>query len=301
MTQATKKIAPEKEKADKIAEKFEEKFAEDPLRFKALPGITTNWGPQRMVMLYQFVADPDGVQQEFADALGIDRSGVSRKANSMDWPKFEAELERLITMSPEEGIKHEALVHKTKATEKAVVKDRVKLVSREAFFDTLLKEAFLANQTVKVKPFVPTVLIKTPKNNRTAENVVLLLSDLHVGQEFDLEETGGINQYNMDVFYERAENLQKAVVEIIDIHSEAYKLPELHIFGLGDMVQGGNMNGEWGASSNSHTNVMKQAVIAGKTIAHMTLTRLPLPASSETTAAAARPRTATRLARTGTM
>lgn len=260
------KLIPEKEKADRLAEIFEQKFVEDPLRFKVLPGVSTNWGPEKMIMLYQFAADPDAIQQDFADALGIDRSGVSRKCNSMNWNKFEAMLEKLLAMSTEDAIKYEAEAFEKKAIDKTKVRDRSKLITKEAFYTNLMKNLLDASTTVKTKPFTPTVLVKTPKNKRTDEHIVLLLSDLHVGQEFFLQETGGINEYNLNIFRSRAQNLQKALVEIFDIHSEAYKIPELHILGLGDMVQGGNMNGEWGGATNSHTNVCQCSVIAAQTI-----------------------------------
>lgn len=264
--QPVKKLVPAKERADDLAAAFEEKFIEDPLRFKVLPGVSTNWGADRMVMLFQFASDPDSVQQDFADALGIDRSGVSRKCSSMDWIKFEDMLQKLIEMSPEDAIRCEAAEYERKAVQKAQAKERTKLITKEAFYNNLSKNLLAANKSVKVKPFPATVLVKTPKNNRTDEHIVLLLSDMHVGQEFFLQETGGINEYNLEIFRQRAQNLQKALVEIYDIHSEAYKIPELHILALGDMVQGGNANGEWGGATNSHTDVCECSMIAASTI-----------------------------------
>lgn len=261
-------VRPDKDIAADLAEKFEQAHAEDPLRFKALPGVTTNWNPTKMVMLYEFAADPAAVQQDFADSISIDRSGVSRKVHSMDWPEFEETLKKLIEMSPEDAIKFEAKAFEEKAVLKAAVKSRTKLISKEAFYSNLTK-SLVAAQSVKVKPFAPAIIVKNPKNKRTDEHLVLLLSDMHVGQEFYLEETGGINEYNLDIFHKRAENLQKALIEILEIHSEAYKIPELHILALGDMVQGGNANGEWGPSSNSHMDVCTCAVTAAKTISNM--------------------------------
>lgn len=270
IVQTKTKIPLDKEKVDSLAIVFEEKFKEDHLRFKALPGVTTNWGPERMVMLYQFAADKDAVQQDFADALGIDRSGVSRKCNSMNWNKFEEMLEKLCNMTKEDAIVHEAEVVAKKNQFKAEVKDRTKLITREAFFKNLTKVIADAQKILpSVKTFAPTVIEKKPKGPGTPEHVVLLLSDLHVGQEFTDDETGHINAYNMDLFYQRAEGLQKSVVEITNLHKRERPLPELHVFCLGDMVQGGKMNGEWGPASSAHTNVAKCAAIAGKVCGNM--------------------------------
>lgn len=269
MTTEVKQFGPTKEKADQLAAKFYKIFATDKLRFKALPGVTTNWSPEKLVVLYQFAADPEAIQQDVAETLNIDRSGVSRKTHGMDWPKFEKVLERLVNSSFEEAIKFEAAEHTKKVDSKNEVKLRTKLVSKESFFTSLETKLLEANKAVAVPAFAPTVIIKTPKNKRTAEHMVLLLSDLHVGEEFDREETGNINQYNKEIFLRRANNLQKAIPEILGIHSEAYSVPELHILCLGDMVQGGNANGEWGPANIGHMDVYEQATVAAKTVGNM--------------------------------
>jgi hypothetical protein len=73
----------------------------------------------------------------------------------------------------------------------------------------------------------------------------LILSDLHVGQHYTLEETGGISEYNIDVFKKRAENLKKATKDIVELHSKLYNMPNLHIFCIGDIVAGMNDAGNW--------------------------------------------------------
>lgn len=266
----TKQVfTPNKRRADTLAQTFERKFAEDPLRFNALPGITPNWGPAKMVMLYQFASDPEATQQDLADFLNIDRSGISRKCNSTDWAKFEQMLDKLVQMEKEEAIKFEAVAATKKLAVKEMVNDRKKLIKQESFYENLQNNILASAASIRVKPYPNVILRKTTKKDRTPEHIVLLLSDLHVGQEFTKEETGGINAYNLDIFHQRANNLQKALIEIADIHSNAYDLPELHIFGLGDNVQGGNQNGEWGAAYTGHISVYDQAIIAAQTTANM--------------------------------
>lgn len=265
----TKNFVPNKAKAAKLVRRFDKVFSEDKLRFSALPGATTNWSPEKLVLLYRFASDENQTQQDLADRLGVDRSGISRKCNSMDWEKFERTLEMLLNMSFEDAIKFEAERKQKSDIVKSAVRDRNKLIEKESFYSGLTKAIVEANKIIKIKTSEPTVLKRISKGKRTPEHMVLLLSDLHVGQEFDLQETGGINQYNLKVFNKRAATLKKSLVEIYDIHSESYRIPELHIFGLGDMVNGGNMNGEWGAASNSHMDVAKQAITAFQTIAEM--------------------------------
>lgn len=77
------------------------------------------------------------------------------------------------------------------------------------------------------------------------EDVGLLLSDLHIGEEYTYEDTSGISEYNINVFKKRLDNLKTAVADIVDMHSLMYKLPTLHIMCLGDIVAGMNAAGAW--------------------------------------------------------
>tara|TARA_B100000614_G_scaffold262909_1_gene300844 strand:+ start:361581 stop:362882 length:1302 start_codon:yes stop_codon:yes gene_type:complete len=97
-------------------------------------------------------------------------------------------------------------------------------------------------------PRAPLVKWK-PKNRKPSqhspEDIGLMLSDLHIGHEHSLEETGNLSQYNVDIFLQRLENLKHAVADIYELHSQLYKIPKLHIFSLGDVVDGMNEAGAW--------------------------------------------------------
>jgi hypothetical protein len=77
------------------------------------------------------------------------------------------------------------------------------------------------------------------------EDVGLLMSDIHIGHEHTLEETGGLSEYNMSKFRYRMNNLTLATKQIIDLHSRMYRLPRLHVMALGDIVAGMNAAGSW--------------------------------------------------------
>jgi hypothetical protein len=83
------------------------------------------------------------------------------------------------------------------------------------------------------------------KTHRGEEEVGLVLSDLHIGHSHSLDETGGLSQYNLDIFINRLHSLQKSVSDIYELHSSLYELPTLHIFCLGDIVDGSNAAGAW--------------------------------------------------------
>jgi len=91
----------------------------------------------------------------------------------------------------------------------------------------------------------PPCYVPSNKANRTSEDMGLIFSDLHVGHEHTMEETGNISEYNIDIFHKRLENLKKAITDIKELHSKLYKIPKLHIFALGDMVEGANTAGAW--------------------------------------------------------
>ena len=102
-------------------------------------------------------------------------------------------------------------------------------------------------KSVERLPKAPAIICKNSNKKQTnsPEDVGLLLSDLHVGHQHTLEETGGISEYSFDIFKKRMNNLQEAVVEIVDLHKKLYKLPKLHIFCAGDIVAGMNAAGAW--------------------------------------------------------
>lgn len=80
------------------------------------------------------------------------------------------------------------------------------------------------------------------------EDAGLILSDLHIGLKYDLEETGGISEYSVDVFKRRLNNLQKAVTDITELHNNLYRMPTINLFMLGDNTQGMMDVGAWSAA-----------------------------------------------------
>jgi predicted phosphodiesterase len=75
-----------------------------------------------------------------------------------------------------------------------------------------------------------------------------MLSDCHVGLEYSLEETGGVSEYNVNIFEQRMKKLTVGLTDIVELHSQLYSLPTLHIFCLGDIVAGMNDAGAWSST-----------------------------------------------------
>jgi hypothetical protein len=100
-----------------------------------------------------------------------------------------------------------------------------------------------------------------PKGEAKEEDVMAMMSDLHIGAEHSLEETGGISKFNFDLLCKRISNYQYALRDIVELHSKMYPLRNLHVSCLGDIVAGDNSSGEW--SQNYITMPIVDQVIEG--------------------------------------
>ena len=79
---------------------------------------------------------------------------------------------------------------------------------------------------------------RVPRVAKTEETVVLLLSDLHVGETVFAEAMHGLNRYDTTVFLARMDALYDRVVSIFIDHLSGYRFPELRIYLLGDLING---------------------------------------------------------------
>jgi hypothetical protein len=70
---------------------------------------------------------------------------------------------------------------------------------------------------------------------------VLLLSDVHVGQLTTLEATDGVYAHNLGVFRAQVGKLWKAIQSIVNIERPSVGWRRLHVFMLGDMIEGDNL------------------------------------------------------------
>ncbi len=248
---------------------FMEKHGEDPLRFSCLPGVTAAWDAPKMVALYELVSSNSKLSHAaMADALGYERSTITRKVNSVDWDRFAEVLAELCDMTYDDVLHLEAESVRDREAAKNVVKVRRKEVSNKAFLREL-QEAIERSATPLPRQALPKLTLNRAKNKKHSdEHMVLMLSDLHVGQEFSPQDTGGLGGYDVEVFKERASNLRSAVLEILSLHSEVRQVPVLHVMGLGDFVQGANLAGEWGPAYTT-LDITQQAIMAAQVVSEM--------------------------------
>lgn len=260
MSEATTTITPAA-----IINTFSEKFKQDPGRFHILPGVHGIWNPSKMVSLFAMVRDDSRkwTQQQMADILSVDRSSVSRKLSSVNWDEFAAEFVKLCGMSNDEYVRQAATLLREETVAKQLEKARRKEIEQVAAIDQVI-----ASLRGRIEALPPVRLPRDDKfyggmhkSQRAPEHAVLLLSDLHVGQNFTGQEMGGINQYDVDIFKKRAQNLKKGLKELLSIEAMSRNIPELHVFALGDIVQGTNLAGEWGPAYTKE-DVYDQVMIA---------------------------------------
>ena len=230
-----------------LKKKFLAVYAEDPARFHKLPGRQGTWTPKMLVELFEMVNEPDPApQDEMAHILNIDRSTVTRKVNNLDWAQFENALV-ILCRGKEEALGLEADDYKRDLMSKQTLREHKLEVGTKVASDRIEEAIKRLVPRLQTKSKFPPLYFNRKKiSERTPKDMVLLLSDLHVGYEFTMDETGGLGEYNNDVFIRRAANLRKAVLDILKLHGETRPIRKLHIFGLGDFVHGSQLGGQWG-------------------------------------------------------
>jgi len=85
---------------------------------------------------------------------------------------------------------------------------------------------------------------KNRDNDLDEEDVVILLSDWHIGEVVDPEVVGYLNEYNEEIAAERLETIISKVIELTNLHRNISNIRRIHIACLGDMVSGNNLHDE---------------------------------------------------------
>lgn len=209
---------------------FENGEVNDDLTVIATPG---EWTDEQLTYLYEQRKD-NVPYRVIARNLGRSYGACRRKHRETNWaamgllgsPKARIQQRRL-----------EAFKEQTAVTVQNSL-DRWRMRT-DSISDAFERSA----RNLPESPLIPW----TPQSRKehSAEDMGLMLSDLHIGHEHSLEETGGISQYNTEIFTRRMNNLKVALGDIYELHSQLYRVPTLHVFSLGDVVDGMNEAGAW--------------------------------------------------------
>jgi hypothetical protein len=150
-------------------------------------------------------------------------------------------------------------------------------LKRAAFVSTaigMLKDIVQASEPVKWAPGeIPAVHLKRE------QEAVLLLSDIHIGDEIHADTMGALNVYNLDVFKDKAKRLFAGIQESLEMLRERGNVSRLRILGLGDWVTGTNIFP--GQAHHVEFGAMKQALAGAEHMAELYLKCLELPGIEE--------------------
>lgn len=169
--------------------------------------------------------------REYTDKL------IASKWNSTDWDSFLNTLKDHLEQKEIQEEKERIISHTISTKERLLKKQR----GQAEILIENLKSAMWRVPRIKPSDVTPP---KHPKKYHS-EDVGVVLSDMHIGSKYTKEDTGGLGEFNLDIFKERVDKMRDGVIEIVDRHRLMYDTPTLHLFCLGDIIAGMNQVGNW--------------------------------------------------------
>lgn len=166
------------------------------------------------------------------------------------------EEEPPVPLPPEEPNTVEFWKHQAALLAKQLEAERWKKTVTEALVEDV--------KAIAPKSYEPAPPIHWPlRSGGSPQSAVLLLSDTHVGQVVEPEQTLGYGGYNLDVFLSRLKRLEQAVHSILSDHVTT-PVSELVVPMLGDMIHG-NLN--HAVEAGQHHTLFEQFYTAGHALA----------------------------------
>jgi len=190
-------------------------------------------------------------------AFGNSRSedSLKNKWRNTDWSvfsKIRGKKEKLITDLTDRESEKEKVIERT-------LENQARFIRREAARTDVIIDNIKSALYRLPKPKRSDITYTPRKGAKkyTAEHVGVMVSDMHIGASYDYNETGGLSQYNLDIFKKRLNTMKLALLEITERHRTMYDLPELHVFSLGDIIAGQPGCGQWN-DNYIHLDTMEQ-------------------------------------------
>jgi hypothetical protein len=207
------------------------------------------WTKQEMLLLYHLKLS-GRTHAEIADIMSkspvakrkYNENLIHKKWQQTQWSQFidnfESNIQKVEAENDLEAAKQE-IIERTIATHERFSKREQ--ARTEIMIDSM-KTAIYRLPKPKLSD-----ITWCPKPDRpfSDEHVGVILSDLHIGESFTLQETGGLGEYNHQIFLRRLASLKDTVLDIAAKHRVLYNLPVLHIMCLGDIVAGMPEAGQW--------------------------------------------------------
>lgn len=176
--------------------------------------------------------NPKNTIRAMADNYGLARSTIQAIIAN---PNYGVVREHAKTASPA----------MTVATVSAAERDRMKRKAETVVFNELKKQRAMTDEIIdaltRLMVDMPIVSIKPhpmPTSKRRPQTAIQLLSDAHIGNHVDPEETGGLGNYSYDIFMERLAKLGTGIRSIVNgYHRPIHPVPRLVMPFLGDMIE----------------------------------------------------------------
>ena len=207
----------------------------------------SKWTNKEIMMLYH-LKKAKKTHREIADIMAQEgnrdytENSIKKKWNDTDWAHFLSE----------QGAKEElqAEIESRESEKQKVIESTLasqeKFIRREQARTDLIIDKVCSAIYRLPKP-KPSELKYNPKSHQSyrEEHMGVMLSDLHIGSSYTLEDTGGLSEFNLEIFHARLNKLKDTVIEIYERHENVCELPVLHVFCLGDIVAGMPDSGSW--------------------------------------------------------
>ena len=184
---------------------------------------------QKKAIVTALKADPRRDAKSIAEELGLGHTGVQR---------FIGRIRKTGELPAVEGDETPAHERKRIAAEDEVrtLKKRIKDIQRAHIDDEAILAVLGVISDAPVKP--PKWLFEIAPGTKGPKEVpVAMWSDFHYGEVVNLEETGGVNQYNMEIADKRIELLVERTISLCKRHRpDGYSGIVINL--LGDFVSG---------------------------------------------------------------
>ena len=204
--------------------------------------VTTAWTDSELLMLYS-LKEAGKKFPEIAALMnksplanrGYTDNSLQKKYSQIDWVKWLSSKKEIEENAEKLSDKQQVIESTISAHERTIKRDKART---EVIADSVKSAIYRLPK--------PSENFYKPKSSKySAEHAGLVLSDLHIGESFSLQDTGGLSEFNFEVFKKRMNVVKESVVEIVHRHRNIYDIPELHVFCLGDIVAGMPEVGQW--------------------------------------------------------
>lgn len=175
--------------------------------------------------LRRALAEVDGNKTKLAIQLGCNEKTVR------NWCRRHEKRKAVPDITPEKIISDATEAVKERAKERLLAELMQERVKTDILAEKIVGAVAAVPANPNIEPPPPS------KGPFDPEEAVLLVSDVQGGQVTTLEETGGLGEYNLEIFHERLKQLERSVSRITQIHRMAYEIPKLNMWFLGDIVE----------------------------------------------------------------